>query len=80
MNKIQFFGKVSDIMGSQIEFSIPEEGMSVRELRNKLADQLNSQDLLDIRNRISANDEIVDETKTLYPKDNIAMLSPFSGG
>ncbi len=80
MTTILFFGKISDVMGSQITYDFSKSFLTVSQLRSELSSTYDRAELNDPTLRVSVNDELVAETDTVKPIDSIAFLSPFSGG
>ncbi len=80
MTKISFYGKISDLLSSEIKYQFEEDSLTISELRSKIAEQYDCPDLLDKGIRASINDELVSDSANVHTTDNIAFLSPFSGG
>ena len=80
MTTILFFGKISDVMGSQISYHFSNASLTVSQLRSQLSTIHECPELNDPNLRVSVNDELVAETDVVTAVDSIAFLSPFSGG
>ncbi|ACT59310.1 MoaD/ThiS family protein [Hirschia baltica] len=80
MTTILFFGKISDVIGSQITYKFSDSSLNVGQLRSQLSTIHECPELNDLTIRVSVNDELVAETDMVKPIDTIAFLSPFSGG
>jgi molybdopterin synthase sulfur carrier subunit len=79
---ILFFGAVSDRFGATLAFELPAEGLTVAELRRRLADAepAGAEALLRPGVRASVDQVLVDEAARVRPGQEVAFLSPFSGG
>ncbi len=77
---IQFFGRISDIMGPEITFNIPEGGLKLSQLRETLSSSHDCADLELASIRAALNDEITEEDLFVGPQDTVAFFSPLSGG
>ncbi len=82
MTPILFFGPVSDRFGAHRELDIPADGMTVGELRRRLAaEDPDGPDALHHSGvRISVDQALATETLRIQPGQEVAVLSPFSGG
>ena len=78
--KILLFGRVSDLLGRQIEALVPEAGCTVGELRRLIAEQTGSDILLQKGARASVNKQIVQDDAFIHPDTEVAFFSVFSGG
>ncbi len=80
MTTVKFFGKISEPMGAQVSFSIPPPGLAVCDLRIALAEAFKCDELRHPSIRAAINETISTETDCAMPEDDIAFLSPLSGG
>jgi len=78
--RILLFGRVSDLLGRQIEALIPEEGCTVGELRRLIAEQTGSDILLQKGVRASIDRQVVQDDAIIRPGAEAAFFSVFSGG
>ncbi len=80
MTVVKFFGKISEPMGAQVSFDMPPSGLAVGDLRKALAEAFDCQDIRHPSIRAAINETISAETACVMPQDDIAFLSPLSGG
>jgi len=80
MTTVKFFGKISEPMGTEISFEIPPSGLVVSELRIALAEAFDCADIRHPSIRAAINETISGEADYAMPEDDIAFLSPLSGG
>ncbi|MFC7290569.1 MoaD/ThiS family protein [Hirschia litorea] len=80
MTSILFYGKISDRFGDTLDVNLPQNSLSVGELRNFLSANYQFNEILDLTVRVTKNDEFVLETEMLQSSDVVSFLSPFSGG
>ena len=80
MTRIQFFGRISEPMGTAVSFDIPGDGLSICQLRGRLAEAHACDDLREPSIRAAINDEIVDDMQIVSPGDDVSFFSPLSGG
>ncbi len=80
MTTVKFFGKISEPMGAQVSFDIPPSGLIVSDLREALAQAFDCQDIRHQSIRAAINETISTEADCAMPQDDIAFLSPLSGG
>lgn len=80
MADIQFFGRISDLMGQSLEIAIPGTGISAGNLRQTLAERHDCLEMIDPKIRLACNDVIVENEHIVKNTDTLAFLSPFSGG
>ena len=78
--KILLFGRVSDLLGREIEAVIPEAGCSVGELRRLIAEQTGSDALLQRGVRASLDKQVAGDQAMVRPGAEVAFFSVFSGG
>ena len=78
--KILLFGRVSDLLGREIEALIPEAGCSIGELRRLIAQQTGSDALLQKGVRASLNKQVAGDQAMVTPGAEVAFFSVFSGG
>ena len=78
--KIFLFGRVSDLLGRQIEALVPEAGCTVGELRRLIAEQTGLDILLQKGARASVDKRIVQDDAFIRPSAEVAFFSVFSGG
>lgn len=77
--EIMAFGITKDIVGKTlINFDLPD-GSSVKELKEKLAENYPEMKALTSL-LIAVNEEYGDETHILNERDEIALIPPVSGG
>ncbi|MBB5659442.1 MULTISPECIES: MoaD/ThiS family protein [Brevundimonas] len=82
MTPILFFGRVGERLGPEGSFDLPSEGLTVREIRNLLAerDEVAADALLRPDVRASVDMVVVSEDSLARPGQEIAFFSLFSGG
>ena len=80
MTIVKFFGQISDTMGTQVSFEIPATGLAIDDLRNALAEAFDCEDIRQPSVRAAINETISAEADCVMPQDDIAFLSPLSGG
>lgn len=82
MTRILFFGRVGERLGSEARLELPAEGLTVAEIRRRLADQdeAASDALLRPDVRASVDLVVVGEDARALPGQEIAFFSIFSGG
>ncbi len=78
--EILLFGRLSDVLGRQIEALVPEAGYTVGELRRLIAEQTGSDILLQKGARASVGKRIVQDDALIRPGAEVAFFSVFSGG
>ena len=78
--KILLFGRVSDLLGHEIEALIPEHGCTVGELRRLISDQCGSDALLQKGVRASLDKQVAGDDAVVLPGAEVAFFSVFSGG
>ena len=78
--KILLFGRVSDLLGREIEALIPEAGCSIGELRRLIAEQTGSDALLQKGVRASLDKQVAGDEARVRPGAEVAFFSVFSGG
>ena len=78
--RILLFGRVSDLLGREIEALIPEDGCTVGELRRLIADQSASDALLQKGVRASLDKQVTGDDAVVRPGAEVAFFSVFSGG
>lgn len=77
---IEFYGKLSDRMGTSLSCELPIQDMTIAGLRERLAKDHDYAELLKPAIRPVINDEMVQETAIISVGDRVAFLSPLSGG
>jgi len=77
---VSFYGKISDPLGTQMEFSLPDCGLRVADIRMAIAKDCQVEALLDPTVRAAVNDEIVLDTHLVLPGDDVTFMSALSGG
>jgi molybdopterin synthase sulfur carrier subunit len=82
MVQVLFFGAVSDRFGATRAFDLPPGGLTVGELRRRLAsdEPEGAEALLRPGVRASVDQALVGEDARVAPGQEVAFLSPFSGG
>ena len=82
MTPILFFGPVSDRFGPRRELVLPPEGLTVGALRRRLADEDSAgpEALFGPGVRIAVNQALADDDTLIRPGQEVAVMSPFSGG
>lgn len=80
MISINFYGKISDFLGSSIRLELPQNNMKIETLRIHLSQVKNYPEIKDLSIRATVNDEFVSETYVVHSHDTVSFLSPFSGG
>jgi molybdopterin converting factor small subunit len=80
--RILFFGALSARLGSEREIEIPDEGCSVADLRRLISAQhADAAEALSSRPiKVAVDQEIVGEDAHVMAGQEIAFLSPLSGG
>jgi molybdopterin converting factor small subunit len=78
--RILTFGRVSDVLGRQIEVMIPETGCTVGELRRLVAEQTGSDVLLQKGVRASIDRAVAGDNAQVASGSEVAFFSVFSGG
>lgn len=78
--KVGFHGRIGTPFGGAADVTVPADGLTVMALRRLLADQYESDAVLDRTIRAAVNDDIVLDTHRVYPGDVVEFLSPLSGG
>jgi len=76
--KILFFGRLGETIGREVEFDLPDGGLTVAELRAALArihDGLEAESV-----RACIDQEIVGESAMVLPNHEVAFIPPLSGG
>ncbi len=82
MARILFFGRVGERLGPEGQLDLPVEGLTVREIRRRLAerDEVAADALLRPDVRASVDLVVVGEDARVRPGQEIAFFSLFSGG
>ena len=78
--RVLLFGRVSDLLGREIEALIPQDGCTVGELRRLIADQSASDALLQKGVRASLDKQVAGDDAVVRPGAEVAFFSVFSGG
>lgn len=78
--KIGFYGQIDRHFGGPAEIALPDEGVTVTALRQLLARRYEAEAILQPSVRAAVNDEIVADTRMVYPQDTVDFMSPLSGG
>ena len=82
MTRILYFGRVAEKLGTEGALELPAEGLTVREIRRRLADQdeVAADALIRSDVRASVDQVIAGEDALARPDQEIAFFSVFSGG
>ena len=80
MIRVLFFGKVADVLGREVQVSLPGAGCTIAELRRIIADQTGSDVLLIPGVRASLDKQVTTEEGRVTSKSEVAFFSLFSGG
>jgi sulfur-carrier protein len=82
MTRILFFGRVAEKLGAEGSLDLPAEGLTVEEIRTRLAgrDEVAADALLRPDVRASVDLVVVGENARARPDQEIAFFSLFSGG
>ncbi|MGZ9098427.1 MAG: MoaD/ThiS family protein [Brevundimonas sp.] len=82
MTRILFFGRVGERLGPEGSLDLPAGGLTVREIRRRLAerDAVAAEALLRPDVRASVDLVVVGEDAQALPHQEIAFFSIFSGG
>ena len=78
--RILLFGRVSDLLGREVEVLVPEDGCTVGELRRLISDQTGSDALLQKGVRASLDKRVAGDDAVVRPGAEVAFFSVFSGG
>ena len=78
--RILLFGRVSDVLGRQVEAAIPEGGCTLGELRRLISEQTGSDILLQKGVRASVDRQVAGDDAVVRPGQEVAFFSVFSGG
>ncbi|WP_033315313.1 MoaD/ThiS family protein [Robiginitomaculum antarcticum] len=78
--QVEFFGRISDRMGSKRFCDLDSAGMTVGQLRARLANDYEYDELLKPSIRPVINDVMVPEDTVISSQDRVAFFSPLSGG
>lgn len=77
---IGFYGQIATPFGGSADIGVPDDGISVSELRQILSERFETDDILQRSVRAAVNDEIVLESHQVLPGDRVEFMSPVSGG
>lgn len=79
---ILFFGRLGEQLGRQRDIDLPSGGCTIAELRQRLVDDVGeaASCLLDPTIRASVDQVITTENQRVNAGQEIAFLSPLSGG
>jgi sulfur-carrier protein len=80
--KVQFFGRMAERMGREVEVDVPEHGCSVADLRRRLAElhPRAEAELLAPTLRACVDDAIAGEDEMVREGRAVAFFPPLSGG
>mgnify|MGYP000256466690 FL=1 len=78
--QIEFFGRISDRMGAKLSCEMGSAAMTVGQLRERLSQDYDYDELLKLSIRPVINDEMVQESAVITLDDRVAFFSPLSGG
>ncbi len=78
--KVLLFGRVSDLLGREVEALIPEAGCTLGELRRLISEQTGSDALLQKGVRGSVDKQVGGDATLVQPGAEVAFFSVFSGG
>jgi molybdopterin converting factor small subunit len=76
--KILFFGRLGDTIGREVDFDLPDGGLTVAELRAALATTYGGLAAPSVRACIDR--EIASESALVLPDHEVAFIPPLSGG
>jgi molybdopterin converting factor small subunit len=77
---VQFFGRVGDVMGKARTIDLPETGLTLGELRRRLAAAAGSDILLQPGVRGAIDKQVMGDEAVVRPGAEVAFFSLFSGG
>lgn len=77
--EVLFFGGIADRFGRRLRLPIPSEGISLADLRRRLA-AVGCDRVLQPALRIAVDRAIVHGEAIVRPGQEVAFMSPFSGG
>ena len=77
--EVLFFGAIADIFGSRTRLAIGPEGASLAELR-RLLSRIGGDAILRSDIRVAVDQTLVHGEATVRPGQEVAFMSPFSGG
>ena len=80
MTRVLFFGKVADMVGRELEVSLPDGGCTIGELRRRVAAQTRSDILLQPGVRASLDKQVTTDEARVSAGSEVAFFSLFSGG
>lgn len=78
--KVSFWGEISTTYGRKYELDCPDKGFTISELRDFISIELGFEDVLSSKIRAAVNDVFVREDCVVRNTDNVAFMSPLSGG
>jgi molybdopterin synthase sulfur carrier subunit len=76
--KILFFGRLGETIGREVDFDLPDGGLTVAELRAALASTYGGLAAAGVRACI--DQQIVSEDALVLPSHEVAFIPPLSGG
>lgn len=76
---ILFFGAVADIFGRRLSLPIPGDGVSLAELRRRLS-AVGGEGVFRAELRFAVDQVLIHGEATVRPGQQVAVMSPFSGG
>jgi molybdopterin converting factor small subunit len=77
---VRFYGRLAEEVQPEFVLPIAREGLTIGEVRRKIADQFSGSRLLDPEIRAVLGDEVVQEGMMIFPGDEVEFLAPLSGG
>lgn len=82
VTRILFFGRVSERLGAESQIDLPAQGLSIAEIRHRLAerDEAAASALLRADVRASIDQVVAADDAWAKPGQEIAFFSIFSGG
>lgn len=80
--RVLFFGRIADVCGRSLEVALPSEGCSLADLKLRIAAQLeaNVAALDEPCIRVAVDQAMAGGDPWVTPGQEVAFLSPFSGG
>ena len=80
--KVQFFGRMTERLGREVEVDVPERGCSVADLRRRLAElhPRAETELLSPTLRACVDDAIAGDDRIVREGSEVAFFPPLSGG
>lgn len=80
--KIEFYGRLGDCLGREVELNVPDAGCTVGEVRAMIAELHPDAagDLALPSVRACLGDNIVGDSHAVTPRDTLSFFPPLSGG